>query len=36
MSKVAQLFSDLNVINVGLEFFKQDIQKQQSPVTQVS
>ncbi len=36
MSKVAQLFSDLNVINVGLEFFKQDIQKQQAPVTQVS
>lgn len=36
MSKVAQLFSDLNVINVGLEFFKQDIQKQQAPVIQVS
>lgn len=36
MSKVAQLFSDLNVINAGLEFFKQDIQKQQAPVTQVS
>lgn len=36
MSKVAQLFSDLNVINVGLEFFKQDIQKQHAPVTQVS
>lgn len=36
MSKVAQLFSDLNVINVGLEFFKHDIQKQQAQVTQVS
>lgn len=36
MSKMTSLFTNLNVINVGLEFFKDDINKQQVPVTQVS
>ncbi|MEJ2763596.1 DUF1116 domain-containing protein [Photobacterium sp. MCCC 1A19761] len=36
MTKIAQLFSSLNVVNVGLEFFKDDIRRQQAPVTQVN
>lgn len=34
MSKINELFtSELNVINVGLEMFKEDLQKQQTAVS---
>ncbi|WP_428776430.1 DUF1116 domain-containing protein [Vibrio sp.] len=36
MSKVEQLFTSLNVVNVGLEFFKHDIESQHAPVSQVT
>lgn len=36
MNKIEKLFSNVNVINVGVEFFKDDISKQQAPVSQVN
>jgi len=32
MSRIHQLFKGVNVINVGIEFFKDDIRKQGAPV----
>ena len=36
MNKIEQLFSSVNVINVGIEIFKDDLKKQHAPVTQVT